>query len=69
MTPDGGQAETDGRGRCEYVGFAAWVLRRVTWFWVAGRKRKNIINVRSIEESGLTFFSARQGHGWVPGAI
>ncbi len=41
---------------------------RVTWFWVAGRKRKNIINVRSIEESGLTFFSGK-GVGGCRGAV
>jgi len=45
-----------------YVGIRGRWFVEVTWFGVCGRKRKNI-NLRPIEESGLTFFfrSARAG--------
>lgn len=60
VTPDCCVSGDGWGGRRECVGFANRMVCSSNVVLGCGRKRK-IIKVRSIEQSGLTFFSARQG--------
>lgn len=60
VLPDAGQAETDGGGANMWDSRLGGLFRRG---FEMRAEAKKIIKVRSIEESGLTFFSVGKGVG------